>query len=60
DVGYACLPVLDDLELPVPGWGRELVIAAHLPTGGTLWKDRDRMLATHFRAIMKRVVDGSL
>jgi hypothetical protein len=27
DVGYACLPVLDDQELPVPGWGR-LVIAA--------------------------------
>lgn len=60
DVGYACLPVLDDQELPVPGWGRELVIAAHLPTGGTLWKERDRLLATYFRAIIKRVVDGSL
>ena len=60
DVGYACLPVLDDNELPVPGWGRELVIAAHLPTGGTPWKERDRLLATYFRAIIERVVDGRL
>lgn len=60
DVGYACFPVLDPADQPVPGWGRELVIATHLPTGGATWKERDRMLATYYRAIVKRVVDGSL
>jgi len=60
DVGYACLPVLDDELQPVPGWGREVVIAAHLPTGGASWAERDRILARAYRAIMKRVVDGRL
>lgn len=59
-VGYACLPVLDDQGMPVPGWGREVVISAHLALGGASWKERDRLLATHYRAIVKKVVDGSL
>jgi hypothetical protein len=60
DVGYACLPVLDDQLQPVPGWGREMVIASALPTGGSSWTERDRMLAQAFRSIMLRVVDGRL
>jgi hypothetical protein len=60
DVGYACFPVLDDQARPVPGWGREFIIAAHLPSGGATWRDRDRLLATYYRAIVKRVVDGRL
>jgi hypothetical protein len=60
DVGYACLPVLDDELEPVPGWGRELVIAANLPTGGATWAERDRLLARAIRAIVIRVVDGRL
>jgi len=60
DVGYACFPVLDPSGQPVAGLGRELVIAAHLPTGGATWRERDRLLATHYRAIVTRVVDGRL
>lgn len=60
DVGHACLPVLDDQDQPVPGWGRELVIAAHLPSGGATWADRDRLLALAYRAILIRVIDGRL
>lgn len=60
NVAYACLPVLDAQDRPVPGWGRELVIAAHLPTGGASFAERDRMLARAFRAITIRVVDGRL
>jgi hypothetical protein len=59
DVGYACFPVLDPVGNPVPGWGRELVISAALDTTGT-WKQTDRELATAFRAIIKRVIDGTL
>jgi hypothetical protein len=60
DVAYGCFPVLDDELEPVPGWGRELVVAAHLPTGGSSWAERDRILARAFRAILVRVVDGRL
>lgn len=60
DVGYACFPVLDDANEPVPGWGREFVISAHLPTGGADWKARDRLLAKAYRAIVTRIVDGRL
>ncbi len=60
NVGYACLPVLDPAGKPVPGWGRELVIAAHLPTGGATWAERDRILARAYRKILIRVVDGRL
>jgi hypothetical protein len=60
DVGYACLPVLDDELEPVPGWGRELVIAANQPTGGATWAERDRILARAIRTIIIRVVDGRL
>lgn len=60
NVGYACFPVLDDASEPVPGWGREFVIAAHLATGGASWADRDRLLATAYRAVITRVVDGRL
>jgi hypothetical protein len=48
DVGYACFPVLDDDDEPVPGWGREFVIAANLATGGATWAERDRILATAY------------
>lgn len=60
DVGYGCFPVLDPDGDPVPGWGREFVIATHLPTGGATWKARDRLLASHYRAIIERIVDGRL
>jgi hypothetical protein len=60
DVGYACMPVLDDADEPVPGWGREFVIAAHMPSGGASWAARDRMLAKAYRAIVTRIVDGRL
>lgn len=60
DVGYACFPVLDGADQPVPGWGREFVISAHLPTGGATWKERDRLLAKAYRAIITRIVDGTL
>ncbi len=60
DVGYACLPVLDDAEQAVPGWGREFIIAAHLPTTGASWAERDRNLARAYRAIITRIVDGRL
>jgi hypothetical protein len=60
DVGYACWPVLDDAGAPVPGRGREFLIAAHLATGGSTWRERDRLLATAFRAIILRIVDGRL
>ncbi len=60
NVGYACLPVLDDQDAAVPGWGREFVIAAHLPAGGASWAERDRILAKAYRAIVTRIVDGRL
>jgi len=60
DAGYACMPVLDDNQDPVQGWGREFVIAAHLPSGGASWAARDRMLAKAYRAIVTRIVDGRL
>jgi len=60
NVGYACMPVLDDAGNPVPGWGREFVIASHLPTGGSSWAQRDRNLAKAHRTIIKRIVDGRL
>lgn len=60
NVAYGCFPVLDDRDQPVPGWGRELVIAAHLPAGEGTWRTRDRTLARAFRAILTRVIDGRL
>lgn len=60
NVGYACFPVLDPVGNPATGLGRELVIAAHLPSGGATWRERDRLLATYYRAIVTRVVDGRL
>lgn len=59
-MGYACLPVLDPTGKSVPGWGREFVIAAHLPTGGASWKERDRLLAKAYRTIMIGLINGSL
>ena len=60
NVGYACLPVLDPEDAPVPGWGRELLISAHLAGVTDTWAERDRLLATAFRAIVTAVVDGTL
>ncbi len=60
DVGYACWPVLDENDEPVPGWGREFVIAAHLDQGGSNWDARDRLLAETYRKIILRIVDGRL
>jgi hypothetical protein len=58
DVGYACFPVLDPNDQPVAGWGREIVVSAHLPTGGSSWAERDRLLAKTYRAIVTRVIEG--
>lgn len=60
NVGYGCFPVVDLAGEPVAGWGREFVIAAHLPTGGATWKERDRILARYYRAIIERIVDGRI
>lgn len=60
DTGYACFPVLDDEGEPVPGWGREFLISAQLETGGSTWKQRDRILATAYRTIVKRIIDGRI
>lgn len=60
NVAYACLPVLDSNGRPIAGRGKELVIAAHLAAGGSDFAARDRLLARAFRAIVTRVVDGSL
>jgi hypothetical protein len=60
NIGYACFPVLDDALEPVPGWGREVVIAAELALSGSSWVARDRLLARAYRQIMIRVIDGRL
>jgi len=60
NVGYACFPVLDPSGNPAPDWGREMVIATHLPSGGATWRERDRLLARYYREIVARVVDGRL
>jgi hypothetical protein len=44
----------------VPDWGKEFVIAAHLPSGGATWRERDRLLARYYREIVSRIVDGRL
>ncbi len=59
-VGYACMPVLDPAGKPVAGWGREFLIAAHLTSGGATWAERDRLLAKAYRAIVPRIIDGTL
>lgn len=59
-VAYACFPVLDPDDDPVADWGREFVISAHLPTGGATWRERDRLMAKTYRAIITRIVDGRL
>ena len=41
-LAYACLPVLDGRDRPVPGAGRELVIAAHTAAGPADFAARDR------------------
>ena len=60
NVGYGCFPVVDPSGEAVPGWGREFVIAANLPTGGATWQERDRILARYYRAIIERIVDGRI
>ncbi|MEM1032721.1 MAG: hypothetical protein AAGN82_20410 [Myxococcota bacterium] len=60
NVGYGCFPVLDPEGAPVSGWGREMVIATHLASGGATWSARDRRLAEAYRAIVSRVIDGRL
>ena len=60
NVGYACFPVLDPQDQPVPGWGREFVIAARLESGGANEAERDRILAKAYRSIVTRIVDGRL
>ena len=59
-IGYGCFPVLDDELEPVPGWGRELVVAAQLAVGGASWAERDRLLARAVRQLTIRVFDGRL
>lgn len=57
---YACFPQLDDVGAPVPGWGREFLIATHLDAGGATWKERDRIVAKAYRAVLKRIMEDSL
>jgi hypothetical protein len=62
---YACYPTLDPSGAPVPGWGRELLIATYMDQGGTgtglaQQRDRDRLIARAYRSILKRVMEGSL
>jgi|GEM_PF-2386339 len=59
-VGYACWPVLDADGAPVPGKGREVVVAAQLATGGASWAERDRLLARAYRTLMIRLVESWL
>jgi hypothetical protein len=59
-VGYACLPWLDGQGQPIANWGREVVFAVHLPTGGADWAARDRLLAQGVRKVLTRLVDGRL
>lgn len=59
-VGYGCFPVLDPQGKPVPNWGREFVIAGYLASGGNTWAERDRLLAKAYRAIVPKLIDGSL
>ena len=58
NVGSACFPQLDPGGQSVPGWGRDLVVAGHLPTRGATWAARDRELARAYRKILIRVIDG--
>lgn len=60
NVGYACWPALDENQAPIPGLGREFVIAAHLDEGGDTWAERDRLLAQTYRSVILRIVDGRL
>lgn len=60
DVGYACFPMLDSAHHPVVGAGRELILSTELASLGASWKERDRLLATAYRAILERVIDGRL
>ena len=59
-LGYACFPALDDALEPIPGLGREFVIAAHLDSGGSSWDDRDRLFQIGYRAVITRIVEGEL
>lgn len=60
EVDYACFPALDAAGVPVPGLGREFVLAVHLDQGGATWAARDRLLAKATRAIVRGVVEGRL
>lgn len=57
---YACFPQLDPAGAPVPGWGREFLIATHLDEGGSTWKERDRIVAKAYRALLKRIMEDDL
>jgi hypothetical protein len=62
---YACYPTLDPTGAPVPGAGRELAIATYLDQGGAgsglaQQRDRDRLIAKAYRAVLVKVMDGSL
>ena len=55
---YACLPVLNGAGAPVADSGRELVIVTRVQSGDATERERDRMLARTYRAVIPAVVDG--
>jgi len=57
---YACFPVLDASGRPVPDEGREFVLSARLASGGATLKARDARLERHLRAIIAKIMDGTL
>ena len=55
---YACLPVLNSANAPLPDAGRELVIVTRVQSGGASEAERDRMLARTYRTLLPAVIDG--
>jgi len=59
-VSYACLPSLDSNGAPVIDVGKELFISVRLASGGATMAQRDARLASYYRSILARVLDGRL
>ncbi|MBM4371091.1 MAG: hypothetical protein FJ098_05530 [Deltaproteobacteria bacterium] len=59
-LGYACWPALLPDGQPVPGLGREFIVAGWLAQGGGTWTGRDRLFAKAYRRVILRIVDGRL
>lgn len=57
---YACFPVLDDQGKPVADRGKEMFLSVGLATGGGSERVRDALLAKYTKAIVAKVMDGTL